>query len=255
MWSEQCRSQRSNHLSSVQRALAVLILLKDRQSLRVSDVSQELGVGKSTAYRLLATLEDSGFVRRDRTGHRYKLGRIVFDLGLSAVGDLDVRRRARRPIEELSEKTGETVQLLMLEGGNVRVIDGVEGSQVLHVRSRVGRLIPANIAAGGKVLLSELSPAEVRSLYPDGLPTSNGDRSHDWTRFETELARIRKLGFATNFSESEEGLHAAATAVHDRLRRPIAAVAITGPNGRISPERIRHVPRNSAMPPSRWRRR
>ncbi|MGH3750003.1 MAG: IclR family transcriptional regulator, partial [Micromonosporaceae bacterium] len=150
-------------IESVDNALRVLLLLRQQPQVRVTDVSDQLGVARSTAHRLLSTLAHHGFVHQDRMTRAYRAGRVFIELGLAAVGDLDVRRKARQHLEALSEKLRETVNLLVLEGAGSRFIDGVEGDRPVRVSLRTGVLLPASSTSGGKVLLAELPVDEVRA--------------------------------------------------------------------------------------------
>lgn len=227
-----------NTLQSVQNALRILRMLHQRPGLRVTGIATELGMGKSTAYRLLATLESEGFIQKNRLDSSYRAGRVLIDIGIAAVGDLDVRRKARAFMEELADQTGETVNLFLLEGSNARVVDGVEGSRAVRVTSRVGILLPAHVTAGGKALLAAHSFAELRALFPDGLPSLTSSTNTNWDRFEAEIDQIRRQGYATNTGESDEDVCGVAVPVLDRTRRLVAALAVATPRQRMTEERI-----------------
>jgi len=231
----------SQLLRSVTNALKILAMLGSRPTIRVSDVSAHLGVAKATAHRLLATLEHEKFVEKDRIDRSYRAGRMLVDVGLAAVGDLDVRRKAKEAMRRLAQETGETVNLLLLEGPRTRVVDGVESEQTVKVSSRVGVLLPANVTSGGKVLLATLPPEEVRALFPHGLPGVTAQTMTDWDTFEAELREIRRCGYASNFAESDDSVHGVAVPVYDRRHRPVAALAVATPAHRLPPSRVRTV--------------
>lgn len=221
-------------IESVDNALRLLLLLRDRGEVRVTDVSAELGVARSTAHRLLMTLAHHGFVAQDRVSRVYRVGRTLYEIGLTAAGELDIRRKARHHMERLSAQLRETVNLLVLEGSGCRIIDGVEGDRAIRVTSRTGTLLPAHATSGGKLLLAELPLDEVNARFPEGL-TSVTDRTiTTMADLHAELDAIRRQGYAVNRGESEPDLYAVAVGVGDHSQRAVAALAVSLPALRVS---------------------
>lgn len=230
-------------IDSVDSALRLLLAFRERKAIRVTEAAQLLGVARSTAHRLLAMLQYHGFVAQDRVTRAYRTGRVLMEIGLIAIGDLDVRRRARAHLEVLSRDLGETANLLVLEGGDVRFVDGVEGTQILRVGTRTGLLLPAYATSGGKAMLAEFPPDQVRDRYPDGLVALTPSTVVDFAALEAELAVVREQGFATNHEESEVGLAAVAVCVRDRFDHPVAALAVSLPVNRLSTARATTIAR------------
>jgi len=228
-------------LESVDNALQILQLADARGEVRVHEIAADLGVARSTAHRLLATLRHRGFVTQDEAGRAYRPGRALAQLGLHAFARRDIRQVARRHLEELCADVGETVHLLVLEGNGVRFIDGVEGSQPLRVGLRIGILLPAHATAGGKAILAAIPAEQIGALYPRGVSTLTTETLASLDEIEAELQEVARLGYATNLGESAEGVAAAAVAVHDPLRRPVAAVAVAAPRERMPRARIAGV--------------
>lgn len=229
------------HLESVDNALRILLLLDERGELRVYEAAEELGVARSTAHRLLATLRYRGFVAQDPEGRVYRPGRALAQLGLHAFARRDIRQVARPHLERLCADLGETVHIMVLEGNGVRFVDGVEGTQPLRVGLRVGILLPAHATAGGKALLAALPAEQVRDLYPRGVPTLTPGTLATLGQIEDELREVSRAGYATNFGESAEGVAAVAVAVRDPLRSPIGAVAVAAPQERMPRARVAGV--------------
>lgn len=221
-------------IGSVDKAMLILLMIRDRGEVRVTDVSDELGVARSTAHRLLLTLAHRGFVAQDRVTRAYRAGRVMVEIGLSAVGGLDVRRKARRHMEWLAAELHETVNLLVLEGNGTRFIDGVEGDRPLRVSSRTGTLLPAHSTSGGKVLLAELPDEEVLALFPDGLIRVTDRTITNPDALCVELRSVRDLGYGVNHEESAPGLDAVAVCVRDHLGRALAALAVSLPHQRMT---------------------
>ena len=225
-------------IGSVDHALHVLLLLRERRELRVRDVANELGVAHSTAHRILSTLVWRGFVIQDRGSRTYRAGRVLAEIALASIKELDVRRKARSHMERLARLLHETVNLIALEDDGCRFIDGVEGDQLVRVSARTGTLLPAYAISGGKVLLAALPPAQVRDLYPNGLRKLTPNTVSDFRKLERELVLIRKRGYALNIEESQAGLWAVAVPILDRAGHTIAALAVSTPASRVDPSDV-----------------
>jgi DNA-binding IclR family transcriptional regulator len=225
-------------ISSVDHALQVLLLLRERRELRVRDVANELGVAHSTAHRILSTLVWRGFGIQDRGSKTYRAGRVLAEIALASIKELDVRRKARSHMERLSRLLHETVNLIALEDDGCRFIDGVEGDQLVRVSARTGTLLPAYAISGGKVLLAALPKGRLRELYPNGLRKLTPNTVSDFRGLERELALIRKRGYALNVEESQVGLWAVAVPILDRAGHTIAALAVSTPASRVEPSDV-----------------
>lgn len=216
-------------IESVDKAVRLLLLLRERPSLGVQQAGEALGVAPSTAHRLFATLQHHGFVEQDPATRAYRSGPALTELGLAALQQLDIRRVARPELERLAAELGETVHLVVLRGASVLFIDCVEPSRVLRAGARVGERLPAHVAASGKTLLALLPEDAVLDLYPTERLQGVTDRSqtsrHALLR---ELARVRSQGYALNEGESEEEICAIAAAIvaHDGTAHGAITVAV-----------------------------
>ncbi|MEO7124088.1 MAG: IclR family transcriptional regulator [Lacisediminihabitans sp.] len=225
-------------IGSVDNALQLLLFLNEHSELRVRDVAKELDVAQSTAHRILATLAWRGFVVQDRGSKTYRAGRVLVEIALESIKELDVRRKARAHMERLSRKVHETVNLIVLEDDGVRFIDGVEGDQMVRVSARTGTLLPAYATSGGKILLAELTPGQLRALYPSGLRKLTRNTVPDLAKLEAELKTIRTRGYSVNIGETQIGLWAVAVAIRDKAGQAVAALAIATPTSRMEPSDI-----------------
>ena len=129
-------------IDSVDKALLVLLLLRDHDELRLTDVSRYLGVASSTAHRLLSMLHYRGLVQQDPASRTYHSGPVLDELAFGVMNRLDVRAAARPVLEYLNAQVMETLHLGLLEGTDVRFIDAIESPRALRVASRVGRMMP-----------------------------------------------------------------------------------------------------------------
>lgn len=225
-------------IESVDNALKVLLLLRERPQLRLTDVSSHLGVASSTAHRLLAMLQYRGFVHRDATTRGYVAGPTLDALAYGVLRRLDVRTRARPILERLNVDLEETVHLGRLEGDHVHFIDSIESSRALRVGGRLGRSMPAHCTSTGKALLAELTCQELSQLYPsEKLETVTSRSIGTRTELQADLARIRTDGYARSHEESEEGVSSVAVALHS-TRSPRLAVNAAVPTSRMTTENL-----------------
>ncbi len=222
----------------------MLLLFRSRPSVRVSEVAEHLDVARSTAHRLLVMLVHRQFAVQDPSTRAYSPGPRLVEIGLAAVGALDLRARMRPYLALLAASTGETVSLLVMDGNTVRFIDGIESQQTVRVSARLDERKPAHATSAGKAILAALPAAEVLAIYPDDwLGTVTERTVTNRTNLLAELDQIRADGFATNFEESEAGLGAVGMAILDADRRPVAAFAVAWPMQRMSGEYLRDIAR------------
>jgi IclR family acetate operon transcriptional repressor len=213
-------------VQSVDYALQLLLILKRDGVLRVSEAAAELGVARSTAHRLISMLRFRGFVEqaRDRT---YRAGSAFADLGGGPSSATALLGIARPHLVRLTEKAGETSNLMIRVGSDIQFIDSIESRQALRVGSRVGVRLAARLTSGGKALLADLPFEEVALLHP-------GLAADDLGTLKRTLAAVRRQGFGTNIQESERGVVAVGMAVHGLTGSAIAAVTISAPTVRFN---------------------
>lgn len=224
---------------SVDNAMRALQLLRDRGSLRVSELAKELSVARSTAHRLMMLLSAYGVVEQEPDSPRYHAGPLLAQLGLAAFRSRDLSEQMHPYLERLSDEVGETVHLIAIEGRDAVFIDGVESrSPALRVAARVGIILPAYVNSGGKALLAEQSDDAVRRLYADTVFASTSRTIPSLEALIAELRETRERGYATTWGDREVGLAAVAVVQHSREGLPIAAIAISAPEQRLPPSRL-----------------
>lgn len=223
-------------LESVDRALRLLLMFRERPQIRISDARDELNVGQSTAHRLMAMLVYHGFAAQDPATRAYRAGPALLEIGLSVVSNLDIRSVAHPVLEELAAVTGETVHLGVLEGNEVRFIDAVESELALRVSGRVGKRLPAHATSLGKAMLAALTDEQLRALYPsESLPVVTAQTMSRRSDLLAELDRTRARGYACNSGESEQGVGSTGVAIMHPVRGALGAITIAAPLTRLDP--------------------
>ena len=224
-------------VESVDSALKILRLLCEAKQLRVSEVAERLDVAQSTAHRLLSMLVHPGFAIQEGRGREYRTGPMLLEMGFAAIRDMDVRQHARPILEAVRDKVNETVHLGVPYGQEVLYVEGVESHHQLRIASRVGAFLPAHCVGMGKVLLATLSSEELHDLYPNPKLRVLTERSvSTLPELEKQLEKIRRAGFAKSRGESTDGVASIAVAVLDRRGVGRAAISISAPVTRITPD-------------------
>jgi DNA-binding IclR family transcriptional regulator len=221
-------------IGSVGKALALLGLLRDHQTLRVMEVSRELRIAPSTAHRLLAMFEQFGFLHQEERNSAYTIGPALVEVATAITGHLDIETAVRPHLIDLARELNETALLCILRGDRSLYLDAVESTHSLRAVSQNGRSVAAYATAGGKALLAELSLPELRRIFPDeDLKRMTPKTMATRTSLFNELRRIRERGFAVNAEESELHFAACAAVVRDRVGFARAAIVLAGPAARF----------------------
>ena len=227
-----------NKVQSLDRALEILRLLGSEPEMRVTDLARRLEVHKSTVFRLLSTLQEHGLVEQNPTTEKYRLGYGLVRLAGAVVAELDLARASRSVLEELATRTGETVNLAILQGDQVVNIDQIAAPNLVVNVNWVGKQTPLHATSNGKVLLAYLTEDERRRLLDRSLPRLTPRTITDPRILEKQLHRVLTDGYAFTLEELELGLNAVAAPVYAADGRVQAAVSVAGPSYRVTPQRL-----------------
>lgn len=224
-----------NMVQTVDRALRILEAFEDdAEPRRVSELATRLGVHRSTASRLVATLEGRGFLERVPGSDVVRLGPRLARLGLLASAHRDLAALARGPMQSLAERTGETVTLAIRDGDQTITIAQVDARYVVGVKNWIGRRTPLHCTSDGKVLLAfgngKVGDGPLRPLTDRTIVAK--------TALARELTEIRARGWAVALGEFEQGLHGVAAPVLDAAGGCRAAVSVSGPSYRVPAEAL-----------------
>jgi len=221
------------------RAAGILEALAEQESDRsLLELSERLGLHKSTVHRLLMVLERHRLVEKSASSGRYGLGLRLFELGQKAIGRLGLADRARPHLERLAAAVGETAHLCVLDDAGVLYLAKVEPSRTVRVPSTVGRRNPAHCTAVGKTLLAALASEEVdRILSTAGLPAFTPNTIVSAAALKRELDTVRARGYAVDDEEIEEGLLCIGAPVRDSSH-VVASISIAGPKFRVPPRKV-----------------
>ena len=229
----------SESVRAVERALAVLACFNNQTpELTLTQISERIGINKSTVHRLLATLERNHFLERDSQTGIYRPGIRLLQLAHLALENNDLRRIADPFLRQLCDLHRENVNLSFLDGTDVVYLDVIESPQRVKLAAVTGQRLPAFSTASGKAILAFLPEEIVQQLLARGIPqytlrtlTSPSDLLEDFVR-------ARERGFAISEQEFEDGINAIAAPIFNAGHQPIASVSVAGPAYRLSKERM-----------------
>lgn len=233
-------SDNSGGVQSVDRAIAILEILAREGSAGVSEVAAEIGVHKSTAFRLLGALEDRDLVEQNSERGKYQLAFGILRLASAIPGRLDMVQQAQPVIDELAARLDETINIAVLREHYAVNVQQALGSAALSTHNWVGQLTPLHATSSGKILLAYLSPEErdavlQRSGLTAYLPATITSRE----ALLAELAHVREQDYATACEELEAGLNASATSIRDHTGKVVGALSASGPAFRFDKTHIK----------------
>lgn len=218
------------------RAVRLLKLFDSQQSeWTLAELASEAQLNKTTAHRLLQALHSEEMLARNTVTGQYRLGPATMSLGIQALSNGDLRRRARPLLARLSTETGETATLEVPVDDTMLILDEISGSHFVAAAGHVGTRWPMHATSTGKVLIafeangisrlaSELSPLTANTI------TRRDD-------LEQQLADIRRRGFAETVDELEDGFSGVAAIVRGAMGDVLGALSICGPSQRLTSSR------------------
>lgn len=215
-------------IESLGKGLQVLRLFDEATTaLRLRDVVDRTGIPMPTAFRIVATLEEEGFLERGDDGV-LSPGLAVLTLGSAALRGSGLVQAAERPLRALAQSTGETVNLGVLQGDQVLYLARLRNADLVTANIQVGSTLPAVYTSMGKVLLAHL-PAEALAerIGPDAFSGNHGPNAvTSLEQLQAQLATVREQGYAIQDQELALGLRSVAVPVLAGGAEPVAALNV-----------------------------
>lgn len=222
-------------VQSVDRAITILEILTRAGEAGVTEVAAELGVHKSTAFRLIGTMEARGIVEQADMRGKYRLGLGLVRMAGSTAARVDIVQVARPLCKQLAAETGETVNIAVLVESSALYLDQIAGASSLQPHNWVGQRRPLHATSSGKALVAHLERREIDEL----IPRMEAHTPRTVTRRTTlhrHLAEVRERGWAVTVDELEEGITALAAPIRDAHGDVAASVSISGSSLRLGEE-------------------
>ncbi|TML30006.1 MAG: IclR family transcriptional regulator [Actinobacteria bacterium] len=230
----------TSYSQSLERGLAVLSAFRSgRPLLGVSELGREVGLSRSTAHRYVATLATLGYLQQDGATKKYRLGPRVLDLGFSAIHSMELREISAPHLQRLSDETGYTVNMAVLDGSDIVYVERCRSSRVgqraIDLNLHVGSRLPAYCTSMGKILLAYLPQAERDAALDELELRQRGPNTLTQRKaLLTELGRVREAGLAINNEELAYGLRSIAAPVLSQSGAIAAAINLAVHSSMIS---------------------
>ncbi len=234
------REKSSYVIQSVVNALNLLEqFIRSEGELGVTELSNRLGLHKNNVFRLLATLESKGYIEQNKATENYRLGVKSLELGQTYIHQMGLVHHAHPIMEELVQKCQENVYLGVVQGKVVVYLDMVEANQVVRVASRIGQQVPIHCSSIGKVQIAFMSESELERLkLQNTLKPYTPNTITDYETLKKHLEGIRKVGYAIDNGEFDEGVRCVGVPIRDYTRQIVAGLSMSGPIFRMTDERL-----------------
>jgi IclR family KDG regulon transcriptional repressor len=240
-------------IQTVSHALRLFEEFRTEDELGVTELSRRLNLHKNNVFRLLATLEQRGYIEQSSANERYRLGAKCLELGETYCRSHSLLEQARPILRSLAGEVGETVHLAQMSSFEVVHVDAQVYHQPILTPSRVGQRLPIHCTALGKVLLG-LAPEHCRQTFDEAVAAGREISPRtpatiiDSTKLFEHVRTVAGQGYALDLEECEEGLSCAAAPVYDRTGLVVAALSASGPSFRLGTDELLRdiVPRVTA---------
>ncbi|MBT3992292.1 MAG: IclR family transcriptional regulator [Rhodospirillaceae bacterium] len=219
----------------LQRGLQILRSFnRNRTEIGAPEIAKELGIPRSTVFRLMQTLEFMGFLEKVKNTSDYRLGVGVLALGFEFLASLEVTELARPVLEKLRDDTGFSAHLVIRDGWDVVFVVKAAAKSTFASAVNIGTRLPAHGTVLGRMLLADLSTVELKQVYPTGKLSKFSDQTPTTLGELTKiLEQDRERGYAISEAYFENGIGSIAAQVRDSSRRVVAAINVTYQDGTV----------------------
>ncbi|MUV37061.1 putative HTH-type transcriptional regulator YagI [Lentibacillus sp. JNUCC-1] len=230
-------------IQSVDRALKIMDILQGYpKGLGVTELSRRLEVSKSTSYRLLTSLKNQGYIKQDEQTELYLLGHKLIHLGQKVLEQLNIRELSAPYLRSLSQSTGETAHLAIMEENRVVYIDKIESPKTIRMFSNVGKTAPLHCTGVGKAILAFQSDEKIKEVINGvGLKKFTDKTIVTKEKMLSEIDVIRRKGYSIDDEEHELGITCAASPILNHNNQVVAGISVAGPTMRIDEEKLQQI--------------
>lgn len=231
--------------STMHRILGILeqVANSDRP-VTPTEINEKLKLPKATIHRLCSKLEDENVLQREIDGKRFMPGSRLRQIALGIISNENFRTHRHAVLRQLSEEVGETCNITIPDGSQMRYLDRVETHWPLRMQFMIGTKVPLHCTSSGKLFLSQLPSEQMSSLIGNlNLEQKTANTLTTVMSLETALVKIRKEQVGTDNEEFVDGMVSVAVPIFDRRKRFFATLSIHAPNTRMSMTEItNHIP-------------
>ena len=230
------------NVRAVERALQIMDCFDDEHpEMGISEIAQVVGLHKATAYRIVTTLVNYGYLEWMPDSQKYKLGLELSNLGYKVIRRMDLRSEALPHMRKLVHEWDETCDLSIYNQGRVFYIEVLQGSHALTIAAAVGQRLPVHCTASGKLFLAYLPPEELDAILNQPLAAYTENTITSPEKLRDQLEIVRERGYAIDNEENEIGICALAAPIFNHSGTVIAAISVPSPTSRMTSERIAEI--------------
>jgi len=225
-------------IPNLKNACRVLKALSvEEKGFSLSELARNLKIPRTTALRILSTLENEGFVgRNDNT---FTLGNGMVNVGLKALAKINIRTIAVPILRDLANETGETAHLVVLSDDHALILEVCDSPHPLRVASRPGTLTLLYCSAAGKVLMAHCIRNRIPEIFKDNkMEKRTAKTITSIAALEKEMDKVIAQGYGLDDEEYFEGIRCLAAPIWNTRHEVVAATGITGTTTRFTPDKI-----------------
>jgi DNA-binding IclR family transcriptional regulator len=230
-----------NKNKTVVKSMKLLDLFRTHQKLSLNEMVKLTGIPKTSAHRMIGSLEDMGLLSKDNEG-KYALGMIFLEFGQLVADRLDIRKIAYPIMKELRDDIGEAVNLTMVDNREAIYVEKFDTVHPVRLFTKVGRRSPLYAGACSRIILAYLPEDEQENylneteLTPFGIGTIT-----DTHQLRTILQQSKKEGYTISHSELENHTSSVAAPIFDYTGQIVGGLSIAGPDVRFQKEHLPHI--------------
>lgn len=226
-------------LATTAYLIAILrLLVSSKEPKRLIEISRELGISASTAFRIMSSLKNAEWVFQDPITKKYSIGSGLQELAVSLVSQLDLRNASQPYLEMLYREVNENVMLTTRVGLERMYIEQIQCDHELRQVVEVGKRMPLWAGAPGKAILAYMEEEEIKAVMKElkksGVRVLASGQVVDIDKLRQELGEIRQQGYSLTSGERTAGLHAVAAPIFGGDRRVLGAISTGGPEARFT---------------------
>lgn len=233
-------SKEKNPIQVAERIFQVIETLSFTGSMGLIQLSNQLGLHKSTVHRILTSLIYMGYVRHEEETGKYALSFKLLEVSSRILDQMDILGLIHPYLKRLAQQTGETVHFVQKDGNEAVYIDKVESNvNAVRLVSRVGSHIPLYCSGVGKAILADMKEEEIKKIWESStiIPLTSYTII-DLKELQKELNKIKQTGYAIDNEENELGVRCIAASILDYRNKAKYAFSISAPIARMTDEKI-----------------
>jgi len=228
-------------IQSVDRSLKIIDLLSKHDEIGVTEISEKMGLHKSTTHGILTTLESNRFVKQNNKTKKYSLGLKFIEIARIVLDNLDIKNIIKPYLKKLADKYDETVHFAQEDDGMVVYLEKIESSRAVVIKSSVGKRNPMHCTGVGKSILAYMDEKKSDEIIKKPLKKLTKNTKINYNELKKEFEKVRRNGYAIDDEEIEIGLRCISAPIRSHDGKVFGAISISGPSVRMTYDRLEEL--------------